>query len=81
MPLRKTPIFQTLSNRTGLRLKKLRANKFFDPFADLIKNTATNQKYSIKSGEIKKFIKITLLRNTTSATEANLRIQRLIASK
>lgn len=81
MPLRKTPIFQTLSNRTGLRLKKLRANKFFDPFGRFNQNTATNPKYSIKSGEIKKFIKITLLRNTASASEANLRIQRLIASK
>ena len=29
MPRRKTPIFQILSNRTGLRLENLRANKIF----------------------------------------------------
>lgn len=39
MPLRKTPIFQILSNRTGLRLENLRANKIFDPFGRF------NQKY------------------------------------
>lgn len=48
MPLRKTPIFQTLSNRTGLRLKKLRANKFFDPFGRFNQKLYNKPKLSIK---------------------------------